>query len=86
MQAGSFRSNLALPSLRERRENIPTLAAYFVRQMAKELDKDVPSFSDEALKVLQDHDWPGNVIELELRVHRAVVSVVKGPLAQSILR
>jgi|TARA_B110000495_G_C22957386_1_gene560977 DNA-binding NtrC family response regulator len=47
--------------------------------MAKELDKDVPSFSDEALKVLQDHDWPGNVSELELPVHRAVVSCGEGP-------
>lgn len=88
--AGSFRSDLALllkramitmPSLRERRENIPTLAAYFARQMARQMGKDAPSFSDEALQMLQGHDWPGNISELELRVHRAVVSCGEGPVA-----
>lgn len=89
VQAGSFRGDLALllkramitmPSLRERREKIPELAAYFARQMAKELGKRTPSFSAEALKGLQAHDWPGNVNELELRVHRAVVSCGEGPI------
>ncbi len=89
VQAGRFRSDLALllkrasvtmPALRERRENIPELAAYFAQQMANELGKDAPSFSDEALEALKAHDWPGNVSELELRVHRAVVSCGEGPV------
>lgn len=89
VQAGRFRGDLALllkramitmPALRERREKIPELAAYFAQQMAKELGKSAPSFSDEALKALQTHDWPGNVNELELRVHRAVVSCGEGSI------
>ena len=74
------RAMITMPALRERREKIPELAAYFARQMATELGKSAPSFSDEALKALQAHDWPGNVNELELRVHRAVVSCGEGAI------
>ena len=80
--AGTFRDDLfyrinifpiRLPALRERREDIPALAAHFLREAAAELGKKVDRFSDEALNVLASHDWPGTVRELQNVVHRAVI-------------
>jgi DNA-binding NtrC family response regulator len=72
--------NIALPALRERREDIPPLAEYFFtyycRENNKFLDSDGRSilhFQPEALQVLMEHAWPGNVRELENVVERAVV-------------
>ncbi|MBW7863342.1 MAG: phage shock protein operon transcriptional activator [Candidatus Hydrogenedentes bacterium] len=64
---------LCLPPLRQRREDIPLLAAHFAARMAHELGCDeVPEFSEEALASLEDYDWPGNVRELKNVVERAV--------------
>ncbi len=72
--------HLALPSLRERKEDIPLLiehfAAQYSRENAKLLRLDGRSelrFDPEALQILMDHSWPGNVRELENVVERAVV-------------
>jgi DNA-binding NtrC family response regulator len=65
--------SLILPPLRERREDIPLLAHYFLARYASELDKEVHEFSAEALQLLMVHHWPGNVRELEHVVERAVV-------------
>ena len=62
-----------LPPLRDRHGDIPPLAAYFVRQMAAHLDKEVAELSPEAVRVLASYDWPGNVRELEHVVKRAVI-------------
>jgi DNA-binding NtrC family response regulator len=72
--------NIALPSLRDRKEDIPLLAGhfftYYCRENNKFLDssgKSVLHFQPEALQVLMEHSWPGNVRELENVVERAVV-------------
>ena len=56
---------LAIPPLRERREDIPRLAEGFLRQAAQRLDLAPKHFTRAALQKLQAHDWPGNVRELE---------------------
>jgi transcriptional regulator with GAF, ATPase, and Fis domain len=61
------------PPLRERREDIPTLAFHFLREYSEELGKNVDEISDGALNVLLNYGWPGNVRELENTMHRAVL-------------
>jgi two-component system nitrogen regulation response regulator GlnG len=56
---------LRLPSLRERREDIPLLAKYFLQKSARELNVEAKRLSEAALKYLQAQDWPGNVRQLE---------------------
>ena len=67
-----------LPPLRERREDIGLLAAYFAERMAAHLGKTVAGVEPEAVARLQAYDWPGNVRELEHVVKRAV-TVGAGP-------
>ncbi|HSQ05559.1 MAG TPA: sigma-54 dependent transcriptional regulator, partial [Burkholderiales bacterium] len=64
---------IRVPSLKERREDIPVLAMHFLKQFGTELGKEVTEFSDGAMNVLVNYDWPGNVRELENTVHRAVI-------------
>jgi transcriptional regulator with PAS, ATPase and Fis domain len=64
---------LTLPSLRERREDIPVLARHFLEKYAIEFNKDVSSIASEALQMLKLHNWPGNVRELEHVIERAVL-------------
>jgi transcriptional regulator with PAS, ATPase and Fis domain len=61
-----------LPSLRERREDIPLLARYFLERYSRRQGKDVTGFSKEAQLFLLQHDYPGNVRELENAIERAV--------------
>ena len=65
---------IAIPPLRERRDDIPLLASHFIDRLAHELGRKVTGVSEEALKVLMDYDWPGNVRELENAVERAIVT------------
>ena len=64
---------IQLPPLRERREDIPLLAAHFVRKISAELGKSVKSVSPEALSILENYRWPGNIRELENVIERALV-------------
>ena len=66
--------NIRLPSLCERREDIPLLVNHFIERLALEAGKPVREVSKAALKLLLDHDWPGNVRELENAVERAIVT------------
>jgi len=71
-----FRLNtieLRLPPLRDRREDIPTLAAHFLRQHAGHYRKAISLFDEGAMKALLAHTWPGNVRELDHAVERAVL-------------
>lgn len=79
---GSFRQDLyfrlnvislTMPSLVDRRDDIPLLCAFFLRRYAKRLDRPAREFSDEAMGVLLSYQFPGNVRELENIVERAVV-------------
>jgi two-component system nitrogen regulation response regulator GlnG len=60
---------LRLPSLRERREDIPLLAKHFLQKSARELNVEPKRLSESALKYLQAQDWPGNVRQLENVCH-----------------
>ncbi|MGO9229601.1 MAG: sigma-54-dependent transcriptional regulator [Bryobacteraceae bacterium] len=71
-----FRLNtieLRLPPLRDRREDIPPLAAHFLRQHAGHYRKPINQFDEGAMKALLSHTWPGNVRELDHAVERAVL-------------
>ncbi|TYO98656.1 two component Fis family sigma54 specific transcriptional regulator [Geothermobacter ehrlichii] len=64
---------VALPPLRERREDIPLLVDFFLEKAREELQVDTRSCSKEAIGLLQRHDWPGNVRELENAIMRAAL-------------
>jgi DNA-binding NtrC family response regulator len=66
--------SIAVPPLRERREDIPLLASYFATNYAQRCaNRQVKEISPEARAVLMDYDWPGNVRELENAIEHAVV-------------
>jgi len=80
---GKFRDDLfyrlnvieiRIPTLRERRDDIPLLAQHFVEKLSHELGKDVEEVSEGGLKALLDYHWPGNVRELENAIERAMVT------------
>jgi DNA-binding NtrC family response regulator len=64
---------VTLPPLRNRKADIPALAAHFVAKYAKAYGKEVVGLEPGALSALLDYDWPGNVRELENAIERAVV-------------
>ena len=82
MTKGNFRTDLfyrirvariAVPALRERREDIPLLAASFLAQFSAAGGKSVTELSHEAVRLLMDHPWPGNVRELRSAIEFAVI-------------
>ncbi len=82
MSAGRFRRDLyyrlnvvaiEMPSLRQRREDIPLLADHFLRRFAERNRKAVKGFTPQAMDLLIHYDWPGNIRELENAIERAVV-------------
>ena len=71
-----FRLNtieIKLPSLRDRREDIPLLAKHFLKMHAQRYRKPLTGFDPAALQSLVDHQWPGNVRELDHAIERAVL-------------
>jgi DNA-binding NtrC family response regulator len=72
--------NLRLPPMRDRREDIPLLAAHFLDKKSRELGTKF-TLSDEALRAMMHHDWPGNVRELEHAVDRAC-ALSSGPVLE----
>lgn len=81
MQAGNFREDLyyrlnvvtfVLPSLSQRREDIPLLASHFLRELAEGYGDRVRGFSPEAIEFLVNSDWPGNVRQLRNVVEQCV--------------
>ena len=82
IEKGNFREDLyhrlsviliKVPSLEERKEDIPELVDYFVRQICAESGKGTVPFSPEAIKALQDRSWPGNIRELRNVVERLLI-------------
>jgi len=89
VRAGRFRLDLfhrldvfhlTLPPLRERREDIPALARWLLDRIAQRLLKPVPAFSAEALRILGDYDYPGNVRELRNILERALILETSGTI------
>jgi transcriptional regulator with PAS, ATPase and Fis domain len=65
--------SIQLPALRERMDDIPLLADFFIQKYCRENDKQPLHLTPQALNALMDHHWPGNVRELENVIERAVV-------------
>jgi transcriptional regulator with GAF, ATPase, and Fis domain len=64
---------LAIPPLRDRRDDIPLLIGYFIRTLAPRMNKEVYEIAEEALEYLKLHSWPGNVRELQNFIERALI-------------
>jgi DNA-binding NtrC family response regulator len=62
-----------LPSLKERRDDIPQLAYHFLRSFCRQTGKRIEGFSNDALEVLISHDWPGNVRQLKNVIEHLVI-------------
>ena len=82
VEQGTFRSDLYyrlnvlpihIPPLRQRQEDIPELAKFFLQKVRRETKKAVRGFTDEAMEALLSYTWPGNVRELENAIERSVV-------------
>src|SRR5467141_3641607 len=80
--AGTFRSDLfyrrnvfpiELPSLRERRADIPVLVEYFIDRSARNVGKNIREINKESLDLLQSYPWPGNIRELQNVIERSVI-------------
>jgi len=85
--AGRFRQDLfyrinvfplTIPPLRQRREDIPALACHFVSIFRAELQRPAVRLTDEDVSRLQEHDWPGNIRELQNVLRRAII-LAQGP-------
>ena len=82
INAGSFRSDLfyrlnvfpiEIPSLRERREDIPLLVEYFIDRYARKAGKNIKRVNKKTLELLQSYPWPGNIRELQNVIERSVI-------------
>jgi transcriptional regulator with GAF, ATPase, and Fis domain len=99
VKAGTFRNDLyyrlnvvtlTMPSLRERREDIPLLANYFVAKASRKCNMRIKPLAPETVTCLTNYDWPGNVRELENALERALVlgstdSILPDDLPEGIL-
>jgi Nif-specific regulatory protein len=90
VEKGEFRSDLYyrinvlpiyIPPLRQRQEDIPELANYFLKKYQAETKKQFKGFSNDAIEYMLSYSWPGNIRELENSVERACV-IAKGSLIQ----
>ncbi|UCC49500.1 MAG: sigma-54-dependent Fis family transcriptional regulator [Gemmatimonadota bacterium] len=91
---GSFRTDLFyrlnviaihLPTLRERRDDIPLLAENFLNEFAKRRNAEPKGLSEDALQALCEYDWPGNVRELENALERAVAMTQGAAITADVL-
>jgi formate hydrogenlyase transcriptional activator len=82
VEAGTFRPDLfyrlnvfpiRVPSLRERKDDIPLLAKYFIERYATSAGKKIKNIDRKTLELLQAYDWPGNIRELQNVIERAVI-------------
>ena len=94
VEQGTFREDLfyrlnvisvQLPSLRERKEDIPLLVDHFLKKYSQENDKTFSPVSPEIMRLMVQYDWPGNVRELENLIERAVVLSTSGELSQEVI-
>src|SRR5204863_316959 len=95
VEDGEFREDLyyrlnvipiGLPPLRERRDDIPLLAAFFLKRYGEVHKCPVPELTPTVVEALKGHDWPGNVRELENTLERLTVFADGGPITPEMLR
>jgi len=70
-----------VPSLRERKDDIPLLAKYFIQRYATSTGKKIKNIDRKTLELLQAYDWPGNIRELQNVIERAVILCVRETLS-----
>ena len=84
IEKGNFRQDLyfrlnvipvIVPPLRERREDIPVLAEYFLEKFKSGMDTPLKEISKDAIDILVQYDWPGNVREIKNLIHRCTVMI-----------
>lgn len=87
IEEGTFREDLyyrlavfpvTIPPLRERKEDIPSLARHFIDKYKNEFDKEITSITQDAMDALVDNYWPGNVRQLENVIYRAMIITESG--------
>ena len=92
IENGNFREDLyyrlnvipvELPPLRDRKEDIPLLAGYFIRKHSERMGKELTGISESAIEKLQGYEWPGNVRELDNIIQRHV-ALCKGKEIESV--
>ncbi|MCP5003815.1 MAG: sigma-54-dependent Fis family transcriptional regulator, partial [Planctomycetes bacterium] len=77
--------SIKLPPLRDRKEDIPLLARYFLKKYTKNMNKVIKDFSSSALQKMMLHHWPGNVRELENTVEYAVVMAAQNVITDDLI-
>jgi DNA-binding NtrC family response regulator len=92
VEEGKFREDLyyrlnvfpiKLPALRERKEDIPELTLFFMKKYCGKIDKEIPSVDIEAMEMLQNYHWPGNIRELEHIIERLTI-IAEGDTINSV--
>ena len=76
---------IRLPPLRERREDIPHLADYFLKKICLQMKKDVQGLTPQAMRKLMAHDWPGNVRELENTLEYAATMTQQNIIGEDLI-
>jgi len=76
---------IELPPLRERREDIPLLAEYFLKKFSTQMSKKIKGLAPAALQRLMLHEWPGNVRELENTMEYAIAMAVQDVLTEDLI-
>jgi len=94
VEKGRFREDLfyrinviriALPPLRERKEDIPHLAKHFLKRISRKMRKEMAGFSPNALRKMLRYHWPGNVRELENTIESAVAMSLQNVVTQDLI-
>lgn len=93
IKSGTFRQDLfyrinvltiELPSLRQRSSDIPVLVSFLLERYGKVFNRPVMPLSDRSLRMLEKHDWPGNIRELETVIKRYVISGSEAAITKSL--
>ena len=89
IEKGNFRDDLYyrlnvvtinVPPLRQRQEDVPLIAEFFRRKFSSEIRKNTRGFTEETMRLLKNHQWPGNIRELKNIIERAVLMVDDGEM------
>ena len=94
IEKGNFREDLfyrihvipiKLPTLSERKEDIPILSRYFLRKISREMGKEIEEFSTDAMQKLISYPWPGNIRELENTIECAVAMTKRNIITEDLI-
>ncbi|MEO6355035.1 MAG: sigma 54-interacting transcriptional regulator, partial [Ferruginibacter sp.] len=77
--------SIQLPPLRERRNDIPSFADFFLQKTNKELGKNIEGFEDEVMKMFTNYSWPGNLREFKNVIRRSALLTSEGKISPATL-